>query len=169
MRNPKDTAVSMYHHLKQSATDQFTWDNFLKGYTSEGYFSCSHQFDYLRQMKQFEIAHPEHPIKHLHYEDLKQDAVPVIKDLSEFLGVQASDAFCQDVARACGFDNMKRADETRDMPDNLKLVSRTKLFLYRKGIVGDWKNTFTVAQSEMFDDFIANQSKNYFGFTFKGH
>ncbi|KAK3763731.1 hypothetical protein RRG08_021403 [Elysia crispata] len=37
IRNPKDTAVSLYHHVKQMATEQFTFDNFLKGYITGDY------------------------------------------------------------------------------------------------------------------------------------
>ncbi|RUS75052.1 hypothetical protein EGW08_017188, partial [Elysia chlorotica] len=40
IRNPKDCAVSLYHHwrqLQRPNIDKFTFDNFLKGYTTEGY------------------------------------------------------------------------------------------------------------------------------------
>ncbi|GFR98991.1 sulfotransferase 1C4 [Elysia marginata] len=168
IRNPKDTVVSLYHHLNQSATEQFTFENFLKGYPSGDYIVLSHQFDYLRQMAQFEKDHPDQPIMHIHFEDLKQDPATVIKDVSQFIGVPATDDFCQAVASACGFSSMKKADETRDMPQNLKAVMKKKLNLYRKGIVGDWKNHFTVAQNEQFDEFLADQKRKGLGFTPRG-
>ncbi|RUS89990.1 hypothetical protein EGW08_002257 [Elysia chlorotica] len=169
IRGPKDTAVSMYHHLKQSASDQFTFDNFIKGYVTGEYIVFSHQFEYLRQMAQFERAHPDQPIMHVHYEDLKQDPSSVIHELSQFIGRPASPAFCHEVASACGFSNMKKADADRTMPESLTKLRTSKLHLYRKGIVGDWKNQFTVAQNEMFDEFLAQQKQKGFGFEPKGH
>ncbi|KAK3803412.1 hypothetical protein RRG08_021383 [Elysia crispata] len=168
IRNPKDTAVSMYHHLKHQASEQFTFDNFLKGYPCGDYFVFSHQFDYLRQMAEFEKSHPDHPIMHIHYEDLKQDPANIIKELSQFIGTPASDDFCQRVAAACGFSNMRKEDPTREIPESLRNLMKKRMEVYRKGVVGDWKNHFTVAQSEAFDEFLAEQKQKGFGFTPRG-
>ncbi|KAK3706210.1 hypothetical protein RRG08_038473 [Elysia crispata] len=159
IRHPKDCAVSLYHHWKQRASEKFTFDNFIKGYITEGYTDRSHQLDYLRQMAQFEDANPDHPIMHIHYEDLKRDPVSMLEALSQFVGIQTSRKFCEEVTSACSFDKMKQADKTRELPQHLNKVFSKGLKIYRKGVVGDWKNMFTVAQSEMFDQFLARQEE----------
>lgn len=166
IRNPKDVAVSLYYHLKYLASDEFTFSNFIKGYTLDKYLVFSHQFNYLRQMAEFEKTHPDHPILHIHYEDLIQNSASSVKKLAQFVGVAATDDFCRAVASACGFFNMKKADESRSMPKNLPLKGR--MDLYRKGVVGDWKNQFTFAQNEIFDEFLAEQKALGFGYTPKG-
>ncbi|GFS06403.1 sulfotransferase 1C4 [Elysia marginata] len=119
----------------------------------------SHQPNYLRQFSRFKKDNPDHPIIEVHYEDLKKDPVPFLQELSRFAGVQASRKFCQDVASACGFDRLKQADVNRDLPEHLYKSITNGYQIYRKGVVGDWKNTFTVAQSEMFDEFMARQQE----------
>ncbi|KAK3763730.1 hypothetical protein RRG08_021402 [Elysia crispata] len=168
IRNSKDTAVSLYHHMKQSATEKFTFDNFLKGYSCNKYNGYHHQFFYLRQMAEFEKSHPGHPIMHIHYEDLKEDPASIIKTLSEFVNHPASDDFCQKVASACSFTNMKKADDTRGLPEKLQEAIKKRLNFYRKGVVGDWKSQFNVAQNEMFDQFLAEQRQKGFGFKPRG-
>ncbi|GFR71031.1 sulfotransferase 1C4 [Elysia marginata] len=167
IRNPKDCAVSLYHHWTYAASDQFTFDSFLKGYITEGYTTVSHQPNYLRQMAQFQKDNPDHPIIHIHYEDLKKDPVPILQELARFVGVEASQKFCQDVASACGFEKLKQADGGRDLPSALTKAVGKGFTVYRKGVVGDWKDTFTVAQSEMFDQFIARQEEKGLHYDFR--
>ncbi|KAK3745219.1 hypothetical protein RRG08_048323 [Elysia crispata] len=167
LRHPKDVAVSWYYHLKQMGpTEAFTFENYLKGYVQD-FLSVSHQFNYLRQMSEFEKLHPDHPIMHVHYEDLKMDPVPIVQEMAKFIGVSASEAFCQEVVDACHFEKMVKMDQSRKLPDNIADKINKKAF-YRKGIIGDWKNHFTVAQNEMFDDFIHTQETKGFGYTLKG-
>ncbi|RUS75050.1 hypothetical protein EGW08_017186, partial [Elysia chlorotica] len=152
LRQPKDVAVSWYHHMKHMhSTVAFTFEKYLDAYVQEDLIPTSHQFNYLRQMSEFEKLHPDHPIIHIHYEDLKLDPVPVVQKLAKFIGVSAKEAFCQQVVEACHFDMMIKADESRKLPANIEDKITKKAF-YRKGIMGDWKNHFTVAQNEMFDD-----------------
>ncbi|GFN97927.1 gliomedin-like isoform x3 [Plakobranchus ocellatus] len=132
IRNPKDTAVSFYHDMRQGYdAEKFTFDNFLKGYTTEGYMGFPAQFDYLRQMTQFERDNPGHSIMHIHYEDLKKTPVPIIQELAEYIGVTVGREFCQDVATACCFEQLKKASDDRDLPENLATFNLTSI--YRKG------------------------------------
>ncbi|RUS86208.1 hypothetical protein EGW08_006003 [Elysia chlorotica] len=168
IRNPRDVVVSAYHHFKHMKDQSF--EEFLKNFISGNKYGghTPNQFNYLRQMAEFEKTHPDQPIMHIHFEDLKQDPAAVIKKLSQFIGTEASDEFCQTVASACGFANMKKADESRELPQVVNDMFNGSLKIYRKGAVGDWKNFFTVAQSEMFDQFVAEQKKQGLGYIPRG-
>ncbi|GFO01107.1 sulfotransferase 1c4 [Plakobranchus ocellatus] len=168
MRNAKDTAVSWYHHIKEmSVLDTFSFDKFLQAYMLDDHIPMSHQLNFLRQFSVFEKTHPDHPIMHIHYEDLKNNPVDVILRLASFIRISASETFCQQVAEACSFENMKRDNERREMPENIN-GKISKGAFYRKGIIGDWKNCFTIAQSESFDEFIQAQERKGCPYTLKG-
>ncbi|RUS73889.1 hypothetical protein EGW08_018359, partial [Elysia chlorotica] len=165
----KDCAVSLYHHIKPGANELFTFDNFIQGYIRDDYTVRSHQFNYLRQMSQFEQANPNHPIIHIHFEDLKRDPLPVLLKLADFVNVRTTDEFCQEVISACGLDKMRKADVARPLPVNLTQVYSKGYNIYRKGMVGDWKNTFTVAQNELFDRFLAAQQEKGNAYDLRWH
>ncbi|CAL1547834.1 unnamed protein product [Lymnaea stagnalis] len=200
-RNPKDTLVSLYHHFKQlTPRASFTFDLLLKT-VMENNIMFPSQYDYLRQMTEFEQTHPDHPIKHIYFEEMKKDPVKTISSLAKFLGVPASDTFCQHVAEACSFDNMKRVEDEgkkvmpKSMVDSLDQRGQTpagvkqldggmpphggspphhggkrppaKMSFYRKGVVGDWKNSFTPEQSLEFDNYIKMEENKGFPFKFE--
>ncbi|KAK3785330.1 hypothetical protein RRG08_045556 [Elysia crispata] len=156
VRNPKDVAVSLYHHLKQYAQDQFNFDRFLQGYMMDHYLSISHQLNYLTQMAEFVSTHPHHPVKTIAYEDMKQDGLAVVRDVAQFLELPANEQLFQEIVTACSFEKLKTKDEARSMPANLQrtVPGNKSLKLFRKGVIGDWKNHFTVTQNETFEEFL---------------
>ena len=64
---------------------------------------------------------------------LSQNPVPIIQELSTFIGVQRSLKFCEEVATACAFDKLKEADIQRSMPEHLHKTYQKGLSIYRKG------------------------------------
>ncbi|XP_012943702.1 sulfotransferase family cytosolic 1B member 1 [Aplysia californica] len=101
-------------------------------------------FDYLREWERCINAHPDLNICILSYEDLQENTLAEVKRLSKFLGKDYDDEFLQAVIKATSFDNMKK-EKKHSFTDDKGTI------MFRKGKVGDWKNYFTVAQSEWFD------------------
>ena len=86
-------------------------------------------------------AHRDEPnVLFLKYEDLKKDLRANVKTIADFLGCSVDEATIQKIAQATTIDSMK-ANSTL----------WTEQHFLRKGVVGDWKNHFTPAQSEALD------------------
>ncbi|XP_078492157.1 sulfotransferase 6B1-like [Ciona intestinalis] len=78
------------------------------------------------------------------YEDLVKNHKKEIKRIADFLGVAFFDQDVSSIAEATSFASMsKNSNPTEDV-----------LKVYRTGKVGDWKNYFTVAQSEKMDALV---------------
>ncbi|XP_046581131.1 sulfotransferase 6B1-like [Haliotis rubra] len=65
-----------------------------------------------------------------------EDPVRAVQALSDFLGLYRNDDLCRAIAKKCSFSTMKIDKE----PFAIKVDGEH--FLYRKGVVGDWKNWF---------------------------
>ncbi|KAK7494089.1 hypothetical protein BaRGS_00014747, partial [Batillaria attramentaria] len=123
LRNPKDLAVSYYHHLK-SATD-FDYDGTF-------HVPGDSWFDYVLGWEQTLKNNPQLPVLTMYYEDVKEDPVSSLKRLAEFVGVSRPEQLYQDIARECSIKRMKQveADLKEQFPAN---ISKTgKNFIYRK-------------------------------------
>ncbi|GFO29622.1 sulfotransferase [Plakobranchus ocellatus] len=82
------------------------------------------------------IANNQHP----------QNTSAEIKRIAKFIGCPADDSLVNQIVHKSSFDNMRKTKgENETFDGNFSPV------MYRKGKVGDWKNWFTVAQSEQFD------------------
>ncbi|XP_035824454.1 sulfotransferase 1E1-like [Aplysia californica] len=81
--------------------------------------------------------------------------------LNDYLETGCSKELCEEIAKACGFNTLKKAREEL-IPEFVKdfFKERTPSF-YRKGDVGDWKNHFTVAMNEQFDAEYKRRMSNY--------
>ncbi|CAG2166188.1 unnamed protein product [Oppiella nova] len=153
VRNPKDTAVSYYHHHRMSkflGNYAGTWDNFVDLF-AQGKLVHG---DWLSHVEGYWRLHQQNPnqVLFISYEELKTDLPKMIAVIARFVGNNLTDEIIERIANHCSFDEMK---------DN-KMVNREKLPVkglfdmsqskfMRKGIIGDWRTHFSDEQSKLFD------------------
>ncbi|KAK3084197.1 hypothetical protein FSP39_009888 [Pinctada imbricata] len=171
-RNPKDTYVSFFHHCKNlldlgHKTKDMTWTQFFDTCVIGKDVVYGTWFDY---EKEIDLAKKTNKnIYTLHYENMKENPEREIQCLATFLDVQLSDSLIKDIANKCEFQNLKKADEEvkenspeiqKMFDDFLKNCPDTKVDMYRKGIAGDWKNHFTMAQNEQFENMYEKEMRD---------
>eukprot|EP00058_Branchiostoma_floridae_P023717 XP_002609207.1 hypothetical protein BRAFLDRAFT_125961 [Branchiostoma floridae] len=145
MRNPKDTAVSTFHFLKKlmplkgGDPDSVRWEEFAEDFSS-GTVPFGDYCDWLTGW--WQLRDDPHFL-FLKYEDMKKDLLSAVKAIVAFLEVDLDESTIKGIAEASTFNNMKA-----DM-DNSKMAERRNIA--RKGIIGDWKNTFSSKESDLFD------------------
>ncbi|XP_012940329.1 sulfotransferase family cytosolic 1B member 1 [Aplysia californica] len=149
-RNPKDVAVSFYHHhrdLYEMYGYEGTFSEWMSLYLggkvdNDGFFKYHADWD--RAIKE----HPEIPVLVVTYEDHAQDPVGTVKRLASFLSVNLDDETINAIAAATSFHPMK---------SDLKSKGMATHALLRKGEVCQWKDYLTVAQSEAIDKLVETQ------------
>ncbi|KAK3102166.1 hypothetical protein FSP39_009284 [Pinctada imbricata] len=167
-RNPKDTYVSYYHHAVEALpyglkTDSMTWNHFFEHCLMTKNLLFGSWFDYEKEMSLAKKTNKN--IYTVHYELLKKDPEKEIDGLSKFLGVCSNEQLVKDIANKCQFKNVKSNIHNRDVhPEVSKMIEgiqRKLPNIYRKGIIGDWKNHFTVAQNELFEEMYEKEMDGY--------
>ncbi|OWF36359.1 estrogen sulfotransferase-like [Mizuhopecten yessoensis] len=154
VRNPKDTAVSLYNHMSAKGSAfayKGSFDDFLSLFMSD-IFPHNAWPGYMTGWETDFALNPDVPRHIIYYEDLKQNPVHEVRMLASYLNVTCTDSFIGEIVDKCSFDNLKNGKT--DSPDTTKWK-----FMYRKGEVGDWKNWFTVAQNEAFDKYITKETE----------
>ncbi|XP_046575815.1 sulfotransferase 1A3-like [Haliotis rubra] len=141
LRNPKDVAVSLYNVIRTLpfANYKGEWKNYVRPFF-QGKFAYGSWMDYVLDWEQVKKDNPDLPVLTILYEDIKEDQMREMRRIYEFLDVKRTDDF---LSKVCN-NTTKAAMRTLKEDD-----SGIKVF--RKGGVGDWKNWFTVAQNEWFD------------------
>ena len=163
-RNPKATAVSTYHFAQKHKPEPFegSFEDFLHIYTS-GTVPFSGYIQYYQDWDKTLKENPELPVLIVRYEDLKRDCVSQLRRVCDFLELNRTDAFLQEVADKNDINKVKQAKEADPgVQEFIKLTSKEegKLHFYRKGELDDWKTHFTVAQSEQFDNIFKEGLKD---------
>ncbi|XP_077303529.1 sulfotransferase 1B1-like isoform X2 [Lithobates pipiens] len=149
-RNPKDVAVSFYHFdkMNQLHPDPGTWEEyvekFIQGNVGFGSWGA-HVRDWwnLRQQKN---------MLYVFYEDMLEDPSCEIRKVVKFLGKDFSEEVVDRICQHTSFKAMKENPLTNYTALSSTIMDQSISPFMRKGICGDWKNHFTVAQSERLDE-----------------
>ncbi|XP_056448411.1 cytosolic sulfotransferase 3-like [Gadus chalcogrammus] len=157
-RNAKDNAVSFFHfdRMDLCQPEPGEWNSYLQRFM-DGKMLFGSWYDHVTGWWERKQSHPE--IHYMFFEDMVEDTGREIDKLSSFLGSNSTAAEKEQIRHLVQFDNMKKNDMTNyssfdEMDFNISPFMR-------KGKVGDWKNHFTLAQNEQFDeDYVKKMKKN---------
>ncbi|XP_068601603.1 cytosolic sulfotransferase 3-like [Brachionichthys hirsutus] len=156
-RNAKDDAVSSFHFSRMNASypDLGDWDNFLRNFM-DGNMVYGSWYDHVNSW--WEKKQTYLNLHYMFYEDMIEDSGRETDRLCSFLGLSPSVADKERILAEVKFDKMK-VNKTVNF-STLKYMNQNISPFMRKGTVGDWKNHFTVAQNEKFDEDYKQKMKN---------
>ncbi|KAG9481639.1 sulfotransferase 2B1 isoform X2 [Eleutherodactylus coqui] len=149
IRDPKDTAVSLYYFSKMSVffKDPENMDDFLEDFLCRDIPFGS----WFNHVKGWMEMQGKDNFMFNTYEDLQKDLRGSVIKICKFLGKDLDDKAVDSVAENVSFANMKENSMANFTLVSSEFMDHGKSPFMRKGIVGDWKNHFTVAQNEFFD------------------
>ncbi|XP_077839392.1 sulfotransferase 1A3/1A4 isoform X1 [Macaca mulatta] len=129
-RNPKDVAVSYYHFHRMEKThpEPGTWDSFLEKFMA-GEGGCDGR-------KEASAA---------------QNPKREIQKILEFVGRSLPEETVDLMVQHTSFREMKKNPMANYTTVPQEFMDHSISPFMRKGMTGDWKTTFTVAQNERFD------------------
>ncbi|XP_073512380.1 sulfotransferase 2B1-like isoform X2 [Phyllobates terribilis] len=149
VRDPKDAAVSLYYFSKMCTVfkDPESMDSFLEEYLTENMPYGS----WFNHVKGWMGLLGKDNFMFLTYEDLQKDLRGSVIKICKFLGKELDDEAVDSVVENASFKKMKQNNMANFALLPPGYMNQEKSPFMRKGIVGDWKNHFTVAQNEYFD------------------
>ncbi|XP_048373662.1 sulfotransferase 2A1 [Sphaerodactylus townsendi] len=147
-RDPRDVVVSYYYFTKMCRTyeDPKSFGDFLESFLS-GDVPHGSWFDHIKGWMELK---GRSNIFFISYEELKQNLRGSVEQLCRFLGKELDDEAVTSVVENASFEAMRRNKMCNSTMLPKELMDQEKGTFLRKGVCGDWKNNFTVAQSEYF-------------------
>lgn len=124
-RNPKDAAISNFHHHKGIYGYQGTFPDYLQGFL-DGHLIYGSYYHHVYEFYQLAQRCPN--IYFNTYEDMKYDMMRVLRETSHFLGKKYKEEQLEELDKHLRFDNMKNV-KTSNMSLTTKYaaLSRGKL------------------------------------------
>ncbi|XP_068180586.1 cytosolic sulfotransferase 1-like [Antennarius striatus] len=156
-RNAKDSMVSFFHfdRMNMIAPDPGEWNSyhhrFMDGKVMFGSW-YDHVNGWWKKKQTYSNLH------YMFYEDMIEDTGREINKLCSFLGLSPSVEEKRKIIDEVQFDRMQN-NKMVNYSTVPVLDFKISTFL-RKGKVGDWKNHFTVAQNEAFDEDYKRKMKD---------
>ena len=146
IRNPKDVAVSFYHHYNSLIYNgKCNWDEFISWFlTGDVHFG-----DYFDHVLGWWKHREDENVLLLKYENIKQDLHSTVIQVAQFMGHELSQDIVEKIAMKSSFASMKG-----DSSANFEWRSASTMLenpFIRKGVVGGWKDYFTPEQSAQCD------------------
>ncbi|XP_017561226.1 cytosolic sulfotransferase 3-like isoform X1 [Pygocentrus nattereri] len=156
-RNAKDNVVSYYHFERMNIIqpEPGDWNTYLQTFMS-GKNVFGPWYDHVCGF--WEKKQTYSNIHYMLFEDMVEDTGREVERLCSFLGLSTSAEERERITQGAHFDAMKQNKMTNY--STLPIMDLKISPFMRKGKVGDWKNHFTVAQNEQFDEHYKRRMKN---------
>ena len=116
-----------------------TWDDFFE-HVKAGKLLYGDHYEWVQDWR---AKSDTENVLFVKYEDMKEDVMPQIKRIAEFLGLPVSESLRSKITDDVNFRQMKISAT----PIHTKWAGE----FVRKGQSGTWRNYFTVKQNEWFD------------------
>ncbi|KAE8293627.1 Cytosolic sulfotransferase 3 [Larimichthys crocea] len=156
-RNAKDNVVSYFHFDRMNFVqpEPGDWNNYLHRFM-EGKLVFGSWYDHVNGWWKKKPSYSK--LHYMFYEDMIEDTGREIDKLCSFLGLSPSVEEKKGITDGVQFDNMKK-NNMANYSTCTVMDFKISPFM-RKGKVGDWKNHFTVAQNEEFDEDYEKKMKD---------
>ncbi|TKS81540.1 Amine sulfotransferase [Collichthys lucidus] len=144
-RNPKDVLVSYFyfHKVANMLETPKDFDDFFEKFMRGDVYGCS-WFDHIKTW----YSHKDDMnMLFITYEEMIQDLHSAVQKISVFLGKELTDEQLANVVKHSTFNNMKKIPQAS--------------YEQVPGTIGDWKNHFTVAQNERFNEVFQREMKDF--------
>lgn len=157
-RNAKDVAVSYYYFYQMAKLhpEPGTWQEFLDKFMT-GRVAFGSWYDHVKGWWE---KKKDYRILYLFYEDMKEDPKREIHKLLKFLEKDLPEEVVNKILYHSSFDVMKKNPSANYTTAPKCDMDHSVSPFMRKGISGDWKNQFTVAQYEIFEEDYEKKMKN---------
>uniref|UniRef100_UPI0037E783A7 cytosolic sulfotransferase 3-like isoform X2 n=1 Tax=Semicossyphus pulcher TaxID=241346 RepID=UPI0037E783A7 len=156
-RNAKDNLVSFFHfdRMNKAQPEPGDWSNYIHKFM-QGKLLYGSWYDHVSGWWKKKQTYSK--LHYMFYEDLIEDTGREVDKLCGFLGLSPSVEEKQRVMGGVQFDNMKKNSMANY--STLPVMDLKVSPFMRKGKVGDWKDHFTVAQNEEFDEHYRKMMKD---------
>ncbi|XP_072251101.1 amine sulfotransferase-like [Leuresthes tenuis] len=158
-RNPKDVLVSYYyfHKVANMLETPKSFDDFFEKFLRGEVFGSS----WFEHIKTWYSHKDEMNMLFITYEEMIQDLQSAVERISLFLSKELTNEQLTNVVKHSTFSNMKKIPQASYEQVPGDLLSHHLGRFMRKGTIGDWKNHFTVAQNERFDEVFLREMEDF--------
>ncbi|XP_018527241.1 cytosolic sulfotransferase 3 [Lates calcarifer] len=156
-RNAKDNMVSFFHfdRMNKVEPEAGDWNSYFQRFL-EGKMVFGSWYDHVNNWWKKKETYSN--LHYMFFEDMIEDTGREIDKLCNFLGLSKSAEDKKLITGGVQFDNMKK-NSMANYSTFSAMDFKVSPFM-RKGKVGDWKNHFTVAQNEEFDEDYKRKMKD---------
>ncbi len=145
LRDGRDVLVSFYHHHRKLLGFNGSFSEFLRGRRRRTEWA-EHVEDWIFRNPRLDN------ICVIRYENMLKDTAREMRQLVQFIGLGCTDAQIQTAIVRSAFDKMRRIEETKGLALSYGHAEKSELRFVRKGVAGDWRETFTESDKVYFKE-----------------